>query len=74
MAIWYTFSMEKQPNKPTTVRFTPQDKELIEQVKELYGCPSDVAAIRLALRLVTRLEISPCAQAPHKDRLLYPHA
>ncbi|HEY4036094.1 MAG TPA: hypothetical protein VGL94_19220 [Ktedonobacteraceae bacterium] len=66
--------MEKQPNKPTTVRFTPQDKELIEQVKELYGCPSDVAAIRLALRLVTRQEISPCAPAPQKERHSHPHS
>jgi hypothetical protein len=45
-------------NKPTTIRFNEQDRELIERVKDLYGCPSDVAAIRLALRLVTKLQFS----------------
>ena len=58
-------------NKSTTVRFTPQDKELIEQIKGLYGCPSDIAAIRLALRMVALAEIIP-TQAPKKERRI-PH-
>ncbi len=49
--------MEKKAHKPTTMRFTPQDKALIERIKELYGCPSDIAAIRLALRMVARQEV-----------------
>lgn len=61
-------------NKPTTIRFTQQDRELIEQVKELYGCPSDVAAIRLALRLATRLEFRLRAQAPEKEDLFPPYS
>lgn len=51
--------MEKKTAKPTTMRLTPQDKELIERIKELYGCTSDIAAIRLALRMVARGEIHP---------------
>ena len=51
-------------NKPTTIRFTEQDRELLERVKDLYGCPSDVAAIRLALRLVTKLQFS-CETLSH---------
>ncbi len=50
--------------KPTTMRFTPQDKQAIETIKELYGCPSDVAAIRLAIRMVARQEVRPDAPAP----------
>jgi hypothetical protein len=56
-------------NKPTTVRFTPQDKELIERIRELYGCPSDIAAIRLALRMVAREEVIP-SPAPKKGTSL----
>ncbi len=48
------------------MRFTPQDKQLIERVKELYGCPSDIAAIRLALRMAARQEVVP-TPAPNKD-------
>ena len=59
----YTASM----NKPTTMRFTPQDKALIERIKELYGCPSDIAAVRLALRMVAREEVVP-SPAPNKER------
>jgi len=36
----------------------------IERVKELYGCPSDVAAIRLALRMVAMQEVAPVPK-PH---------
>jgi hypothetical protein len=60
--------------KPTTMRFTPQDKELIERMKGLYGCTSDIAAIRLALRLVVRGERVPDAQPQNKERRLYPRA
>lgn len=63
--------MEKKANKPTTMRFTPQDKEFIERVKELYGCPSDSAAIRLALRMVAREEVipSPAPKVPYVDNM-----
>ncbi len=61
--------MGKHTIKPTTVRLEPQDKAAIERIKERYGCPSDIAAIRLALRMVARGEGgSACGQAaipPH---------
>ena len=44
--------------KPTTIRLEPQDRQAIETIKELYGCPSDVAAIRLAIRMVARREVA----------------
>jgi hypothetical protein len=43
-------------------------KQAIEHIKELYGCPSDIAAIRLAIRMVARQEVRPAAQAPNKER------
>jgi len=48
--------MEKKQPKPTTMRLSDQDRADIEQIKVLYGCPSDIAAIRLALRIVARQE------------------
>ena len=58
-------------NKPTTVRFTPQDKQLIERIKDLNGCQSDVAALRLALRMVARQEVPPSTPL-QKERRFYP--
>ena len=57
-------------NKPTTVRFTPQDKAQIERIKELYGYPSHIAAIRLALRMGAGEEVVP-SPAPKKERPFY---
>ncbi|HET8850985.1 MAG TPA: hypothetical protein VFN02_00520, partial [Ktedonobacteraceae bacterium] len=57
----------------TTIRLEEQDKEAIARIKDLYGCPSDIAAIRLALRMVARGDGIP-PQAPNKERPLYPHA
>jgi hypothetical protein len=54
------------------MRLSPQDKELIERIKELYGCPSDIAAIRLALRMVAHADIIP-THAPNKERRIPPH-
>ncbi|HET8851393.1 MAG TPA: hypothetical protein VFN02_02625 [Ktedonobacteraceae bacterium] len=48
----------KQPNV-TTIRLESQDREAIARISELYGCPSDNAAIKLALRVVAREEQSP---------------
>ena len=53
------------------MRFTPRDRELIERIKELYGCSSDIAAIRLALRMVAMGEIIP-SPAPGKERRIPP--
>ena len=66
--------MDRHTIKPTTVRLEAQDKQAIETIKELYGCPSDVAAIRLAIRMVARQEVRPDAQAPNTERRLYPDA
>jgi hypothetical protein len=51
----------KTPAK--TIRLDATDWEALVRIKELYGCPSDNAAIKLALRLVARQEVSPSAQA-----------
>ncbi|HET8852897.1 MAG TPA: hypothetical protein VFN02_10245 [Ktedonobacteraceae bacterium] len=64
--------MDRHTIKPTTVRLDPQDKQAIEAIKELYGCPSDVAAIRLAIRVVARREIVPSTPPPTSERGLYP--
>ncbi len=58
--------------KPTTMRLTEADKQAIETIKHLYGCPSDVAAIRLAIRMVASAQVIPCAQAPAKERPFHP--
>jgi hypothetical protein len=74
MSICYPVFMDKHKHKPTTVRLEPQDREAIETIKKLYGCPSDVAAIRLALRMVARQEVRPDAPASRTaERGFYPH-
>ena len=55
----YTQCMSKQ-SKQTTMRFTEQDMAAITRIRELYGCISDTAAVRLALQIVARQ-----AQAPN---------
>lgn len=65
---------KKQRPSATTIRLEPQDREAIARIKELYGCPSDSAAIKLALRLVARGETGPGAQTPNKERAFSPHA
>jgi len=45
--------MDKK-SKHTTMRFTPQDMQAIEKIREAYGCISDMAAVRLALQIVAR--------------------
>jgi len=52
-------TVDKHTIKPTTVRLEPQDRQAIETIKQLYGCPSDVAAIRLAIRMAARQEFPP---------------
>lgn len=41
------------------MRFTPQDMQAIARIRELYGCVSDTAAVRLALHIVARQEQTP---------------
>lgn len=38
--------------KPTTIRFTDDDKALIAELKKRYGVTSMVEVVRLALRLL----------------------
>jgi hypothetical protein len=65
--------IQKKRHTATTIRLEEQDKEAIARIKDLYGCPSDSAAIRLALRMVARGDgILP--QAPNKERPLNPPA
>ena len=64
--------MDKHMIKPTTVRLEPQDREAIETIKGLYGCPSDVAAIRLAIRMAARQEVVPLPPHSNKERPFYP--
>ena len=72
MSICYPVAIDRHTIKPTTVRLEPQDKQAIEAIKELYGCPSDVAAIRLAIRVLARREIVPSTPLPQGTRLLSP--
>jgi len=55
--------MEKK-SKQTTMRFTPQDMQAIARIRELYGCISDTAAVRLALQIVARQEQLPNPSRP----------
>jgi hypothetical protein len=48
--------MRKKQANATTIRLEATDREAIERIKELYGCPSDSAAVKLALRMVARGE------------------
>ncbi len=72
MSICYPMTMDKHTIKPTTVRLEPQDREAIETIKQLYGCPSDVAAIRLAIRMVAAASVIPTLSTPNKERPFYP--
>ena len=63
--------MERHKTKATTVRLEPPDRAAIERIKELYGCASDIAAIRLALRMVARGEAS---SACGHGKLTMPHS
>ena len=58
--------MDKK-SKNTTMRFTPQDLAAIARIRELYGCISDVAAVRLALQIVARQEQAPNYPTPTRN-------
>ncbi len=59
--------IEKKQRRPaTTIGLEEQDKQAIARIKELYGCPSDVAAIRLALRMTAREAESPRPSRPKR--------
>src|SRR5260370_13674007 len=47
---------QKKRRTATTIRLEEQDRAAIQRIKELNGCPSDIAAIRLALRVIARQE------------------
>ena len=51
--------MRKKQQNVTTIRLESADREAIARIRELYGCPSDNAAIKLALRMVARGEVPP---------------
>jgi hypothetical protein len=56
--------MEKK--KQTTMRFTSQDMQAIARIRELYGCISDTAAVRLALQIAARQEQAPNPSRPKR--------
>jgi hypothetical protein len=62
--------MDKK-RKQTTMRFSEQDIEAIARIRELYGCISDTAAVRLALQIAVRQEQTQPI-TPHKERPFYP--
>ena len=62
--------MDKK-RKQTTMRLGEQDMAAIARIRELYGCISDTAAVRLALQMVARGE-STQPIAPQKERASYP--
>ncbi len=49
--------MRKKQANATTIRLEPQDRESIARIRELYGCSSDAAAIKLAVRVLARGEL-----------------
>jgi hypothetical protein len=51
--------MRKKQANATTIRLEQADREAIARIRELYGCPSDAAAIKLAVRMVARETGSP---------------
>ncbi len=51
--------MRKKQALATTIRLEDADREDIAHIRELYGYPSDSAAIKLALRMVARGEAPP---------------
>ena len=53
--------MKKKQANATTIRLDMIDREAIARIRELYGCLSDSAAIKLAVRMVARGET--CATA-----------
>ena len=57
--------------KQTTVRLSQQDLDAIAKIKELYACESDIAAIRLALRMAARQE--PPNPSPKQGLTIPPH-
>ncbi len=72
MSTGYTADMRKKQANVTTIRLEQADREAIAHIRELYGCPSDNAAIKLALRMVARGEGVPTAPAPNKERHFHP--
>jgi hypothetical protein len=57
--MWYAIAMtDRHKAAAKTIRLEDQDKEAIAHIRELYGCPSDNAAIKLALRIVARQDLS----------------
>jgi dTDP-4-amino-4,6-dideoxygalactose transaminase len=57
--------------KPTTMRFTEQDLQAIEQVRQLYACNSAIAAVRLALQIAVRQGQTP-PYPPKKGTAIHP--
>ncbi len=51
--------MRKKQTNATTIRLEQTDRQAIARIRELYGCPSDAAAIKLAVRMVARQEQTP---------------
>ncbi len=51
--MWYTYGMtDRHKNSAKTIRLDLQDREAIARIREVYGCPSDNAAIKLAVRML----------------------
>jgi hypothetical protein len=65
-------AMRNKRSLATTIQLEPTDREANARIKELYACSSDVAAIRLALRVVVRGEASPFL-APEKECAIHSH-
>ena len=60
--------MRKKQANATTIRLEPQDREAIAHIRKLYGCPSDSAAIKLAVRMVARQEVVPLPPHGNSER------
>ncbi len=52
--MWYTTDMGKTIRKTKALRLTPEDLEIIAELKHYHGIASDNEVIRMALRAAQR--------------------
>jgi sulfur relay (sulfurtransferase) DsrC/TusE family protein len=70
--VWYTGGMATT-RKSKNLRLTPEDWEIIAELKRYYGATSDNEVIRMALRAAQR-EIGTQPPLPQTKNAFHPHA
>ena len=65
LPIWYNCGMtDRHKTAAKTIRLDAADWEALARIKELYGCPSDNAAVKLALRMTARQSCETLSHPP----------